>query len=1123
MAEQRSIQEKDLLFLQEDHKNGVGVDLKLLYELQLFHKKRRGVLLNDDQQLAIEIYTRRRNGDILTESDLEFLELLQATREEYGLDKAELLDLQSRKNRGELVDESLLHDLELSVRDRDGENLSKDEHFELLCFEKQRTGKELQEEEEEELLRIKRRRLMGDDAYRAQIEEDEDLKYLETLENRRRQEGTLTDEEYCELCLIQKRKNGRTLEESELVTLKALRLVRHGKNDEKYFLSKDKKKRKKKHDGARIRVGQQGGKITDRSVVANAPERHASLVASDVTETPSHIQIDTMSARKPTMQNMLPKENSSLPKQRLLKDIFGKKKRKEYKLEQLRRQQGVLIKQHLEAMDMKDELLDMEHTRNKQKELIQHSIEKKHLETENKKFSLSSWESDSSEISNSDEDPDSSSDIGDNSHSMASSMLKGRERATNGAGSLQNPGNRYGAMSVDLKYARRPSLDPVSRNAETKGLPHTQTKNPSTDSVLGRKGKNEPSTSRFVKKTFEKKLSSTLTAHLARNSEEDKINKHGDEISVGLAEQAKKGTAEIKFRNLHFGGDAEKNRPWKSSIESGDTERFSRVMKLGSITEEEKAIEKGFIEEGLDQSVYSFDSKFDTGVFKEETNLQVVEEEKEDSSPDIEVSSQSEDDNSEIVESGSVTVEDPELTHEKQEQATMAPAKLDFTNLAGYGVQGHESKLNEKMKTKLNFDKTWNLAEADKAAIAKFNQMRFLRERGRQKKKQKVETEEIPRLFLFEGEKLRNKKKAKIPKGKRKQKKLERKLSREFRRAMENTFDSDSEDEYDENFCDDEGDMAATTMKSDRLGFDLVSLDDTADDDSTQSHISEASEDEGEFDDEGECDDDYLKKLRARSMQQDVKSLLYEHKGPLPQPKNSVTIDNVSQISERSYGSSFRSKKRPKSRSTARGPHGSSIRSGMSYNTFEIDPADVYAKELERTKERKRFSVADLRKEMEELKSSALTKSFMTSKNDPTSQRQISQRPKSKMLEQPKSRKLDRNSGLLVATIGGNLAVPPTIFEDEASQAAFLVATKEQELKSFGTFVKDKKARESSTFSKFFDSTTSAAVHQKKIGLKFKKLAGKAGKIVEKAGKVSFRRRDQHQTRLDDGKQGLLG
>jgi hypothetical protein len=296
-------------------------------------------------------------------------------------------------------------------------------------------------------------------------------------------------------------------------------------------------------------------------------------------------------------------------------------------------------------------------------------------------------------------------------------------------------------------------------------------------------------------------------------------------------------------------------------------------------------------------------------------------------------------------------------------------AEQSFT-LFGHG--GIESKLAGKMKDKEEeFNEAWETIEADRAVAAQMNQRRMMRLReqgnGREEKKDEGPMD-IPRLFLFEGEKVKKKKREKKKRKERKKlKKLDNTLSKEFRKAMREVFESESEEEYDKTFGEhEEEEPQRKSFKAKRrLSNESMYDSDAHASDSNNMSEREASEDE--------FDDDYLKRLRDKSMQQEVKDMLYEKKSidgsvasgdesedseaSRPIPIRADSTQSIHSVESQQKAAS-RSKRRRRPRKN---------RSGEIVGVG-IDPADVYAQELEKKRVRKTFTVSDLRKEMEEMR-----------------------------------------------------------------------------------------------------------------------------------------------------------
>lgn len=1199
MRNQRALDEEDLVSLREERMNGAAVDENLMYELELFHRNRTCDILSDDELMELEIFTRRRNGESLTESELEELELFKAIRAENALDEKELMDLRDKKTNGELVDENLLYELELFHRERHGDELSKDELFELSCFESRRAGEDLREEDLDELDRLKRLRLLSDVAYREQLEDENDSVYMHDLQEKEERGEDLADEELLELNLIQRKKSGQILQEAELNELAVLRRQRRGGEQTSNGLGGSRAKKKKHHTrGTKKRRSKKKPRSpTDSTLGKLQPE---------AVQTPSHPAKEvglpglvpmTQQAAPPLHQVLPPSLPSQTPRnQGLLGGLFGnRKKQKELELEMQRRQQEELIKQQLEAMNLKEELMELEEKQINQEDLVRNTVEMKHQESDGEDSSSFSG-MDSEEGSEDDENLSASSNddlltghVGDRAEMQH--LLSAKDNRV----SIEEPQSAAPVGTPEFSFTRKtPSrTSPLVKDAllnrsksndgEIGSLPRSPcVRSPASTSPARLRSSKSEDGKVSPRKLFHQQLALTLSAHLSANAiDEDDTNRFGDEISVGLMEETEKTSSESKFKSIAFSSDSEAHRPWRSAGKA-DASRFVQTKELGSVEEEEKMIDEGYIQEVFDKSVFSFDSQFDTGVFKEQ-NTQEKEAEEKDvaSAPTSTASSQPLDEFNEEGSIGSSNGEGensiPSMSETERSTRTAkmrdlrmmaSMSNLKFTDLTGYDFDGLESKIDEKKKSDdTRFDETWENAKADKAAIAQFNQMRHAREREKLKK-QEAGAERIPRLFLFEGERLRNKKKKVRP---RRRKKLEGKLSREFRIAMENIFESDTEEEYDKNFHEeDEENAAAGVVMNRRLSQDSVMFDEFSD--SSHSQASEASEEGGET----PAGFDYLKELQKRSMQHDVRDRFPAE----PTMRNGTVFGfELSQIAEHGYAqplgdgnnsvSTYGSKRQPRSVANRSRRTRSTLQTGRSFDSMEIDPAEVYAQEVEKTKARKKFSVADFRKEVEDLSKKGNTTFEDVPIKSLIAPNDLKIQEKSMVLEQQKSRIFVKKgkkpqAGLLDAAIGGNIAQEP--FDDQSqaagSQAAFLTATRAHKQKSFDTLVKDKVPSDGKGFGKVFDSFapsasafsagksktgvppgSGSAVETnkypeplpvpkpqsdkerkkgwKKKGVNLKKLAGKAGKAIpaKKIKGLTFGRKNTHQSLGE----GLLG
>eukprot|EP00980_Cylindrotheca_fusiformis_P014806 scaffold4026_cov117-Cylindrotheca_fusiformis.AAC.41 len=1200
LRKQRALDEEDLALLREDKANGKEVDEDLLYELELFHRNRTCENLTDDEFMELEIFTRRRNGENLTAADLEELELLKAIRTEKALDEMELMDLRGKKAKGELVDENLLYELELFHRERRGDELNEDELFELSCFESRRAGEDLSDEDLDELDRLKRRRLLSDGAFREQLEEDDDSEYVRELQQKQEQGEDLADEELLALSLIKKNKAGVDLSKAELEELVALRRRRQVgllETDEPFAKSTGEMGRSKRRNDSK----------------KSRPERKHSTSLEDgssetlQTEDVVGTQGQSLGAAKERLTGQIPTSKQttapilkpltpSVPtqpqkNQGLLGGLFGnRRKQKELELEMQRREQEELIRQQLEAMNLQEELKKLEEMQQEQEVLIRQKTEENHPDNADSASSFESkgrLDADDGLPPSVDDHPPTHSNVAPVGHdTKLQAEAEGNATANGRDGTCQKPKVVSPIGSTQFSFKRKATQrsllvkravlnrnfddetenSPLSRNSAT-GSPKPSISSP-LRSLKFEDDKKSP------RNLFQKQLALTLSAHLSANViEDDDTNQFGDEISIGLVEETRRTTVSEKAnRSKKLKSSSEVKRPWRSAAKKGS----GRIPdeQLGAIDEEEKMIDDEYIKEVFEKSVFTFESQRDNDVLEEQNDEGELEEEKDvTSAPSLDSNQPKDGINEDGIEQGSLQSSHPDVeistsetdgleraSKTKELRMMTSISELNFTDLTGYDFEGLESKIDEKKKSDdTKFDEYWENEKADKAAVAQFNQMRHAREREKLKRKEAA-AENIPRLFLFEGERRRNKKKQV-----KKSRKLEGKLSREFRKAMESIFESDSEEEYDKNFRvrDEEGKAPLTRS----LSYDSIMFDGFSD--SSGSEASEAAEDEAEAD--ASSGFDYLKELQKRSMQHDARDRF-----PAEPTVKSGTIsgDEIRQIADHAYAQRVAEGNNSLSTSASkRQPRSVENSSRHTFDTMDIDPAEVYAQEVEKSKERKKFSVADFRKEIEDLSKKRISTFEDAPIQSLIAPNDLKIQEKSMVLEQQKSRRFVKRGkksqpGLLDATIGGNIAEEP--FDDQSqaagSQAAFLTATKSRKQKPFDILLKGNQS-EGKGFGKVFDSfipATSAAFSTAKLklgvgngdsrksdaypeplpvpqpqsdrekkkgwkqkGANLKKLAGKAGKAIpaKKLKKLAFGRKTAHQSMMDDGgfDQGLLG
>ncbi|CAJ1935699.1 unnamed protein product, partial [Cylindrotheca closterium] len=1180
MRKQRANDDKDRQQLQEDKQNGLDINDDLLWELDLLYRNRTGVALSEDETTELEIISRKRNGEQLTDSDIEELELLKTIREENALDKKELMDLRERKANGELVDENLLYELELFQRMRQGDSLNEDELFELSCFESRRAGEDLDDADLDELDRLKKDRLLTHDGYKEESQDDDDSVYMHQLLEKVKKGTRLAQVESHELALIQRKRRGETLDVLELEEIVKLRSKRQEARAESVKASEstrgsigdvskgDKKLRK-------------GTKADREKKVRKGTEAHQEkpkpVVRQSSTPTTQNDKPDKKPLQNPSMasaQPMSPPPPSAVPStQGFLGGIFGIRKKKEDELESQRRQQEELIRQQLEAMNLQEELKELEEKQTAQEELVRNTIELKRKDINKADGSPTSVEELTPQI-----------DLPELSEEEDS---ESQDCSTYEDDDIEVEDAEVTTQEFSFVKKRAKKVKSITTASEKRTDDESKKSSLSTGSNIQENEETELS-----RESFEKHLSSTLSVHLtAHGHNADSINRFDDELSVGLSQDIEE-VNESKSDNVEFSRESDKSHPWKASSEDRDSLRINRNRRVTEIDEEEKMIEDGLVDEVFDKSLFNFETQYDTGVFRDQEEQDSTEEEKEEEKHDEESNNKEMQNEDERVEeekddsvslsheqaqpeeNGSVTKSDGS-SHSEQDNSLHemdfsarssnirdlnmmeSISMLHFTDLTGYQYEGIESKLGEKKSGDAKFYETWANEKADKAAVAQFNQMRYARERA-ELKKQEAKMEAVPRLFLFEGERIRNKKKRRhLPKNRKKRKKLESKLSREFRKAMESIFESESEEEYDVDLKDGGNEREVMMKMSRRLSNDSIVFDDL----SESSHASEGPE----FDDvEPNPEDDFLDALRQQSMQNDTTSSTVNGSKANSGSAFKNSGDEISLISEHSNlekipegteSVSTNGSRRQQSIASRKTSH-----TGKSSKSVEVDPAIVYAHEVEKMTQRKNNSIADFRKEMEDLikrRTGLETPDIdsLIAPNDFTIQQ------RSMVMDRQKSRKISnqrsQRSGRFAMATGrapnkqssfeSLLMRKDPIQEDISFDAFNTIETQSNDAHvalvgptpaapgtaSSGTAfpdplpvpptqtgeaieqVKDKKRKKK-------------GINLKESGAKLKKLAGKAGKAIP-TSKFSvfpaFGRKNTHQNIEDDGSfgQGLLG
>ncbi|KAG7337658.1 hypothetical protein IV203_011211 [Nitzschia inconspicua] len=383
----------------------------------------------------------------------------------------------------------------------------------------------------------------------------------------------------------------------------------------------------------------------------------------------------------------------------------------------------------------------------------------------------------------------------------------------------------------------------------------------------------------------------TLSAHLRKKNKKRSSRKHkaryGDELSLGTTQLSKIAKATkteidvVESDNNFLKKEVDRmldksDRPWIAESDMNQVDHFS------TIEPPRKEVNKPYVEKFFnisnqhvfDRSVFNFNQSFGS-------KMSVVNED--DGSRSRESLSESE-----SVASGKL-VKEGEIGSIKEPNDPE-----DVTSLV--------ESLSSKLRTKeAEFDAAWETIVADENVAAQISQR--LRERQRttrsdvKKDDKDVELNgyyNVPRLFLFEGEKTKSKKtkRNKKRKDRKLQKKLDRTLSKEFRKAMREVFESDSEDEYDKTFGEHEdGEVEGTPDRRKAMGRLHTDLSDN----SLNESGSAGSDQSDDFDHGG-----YMARLRDRSMQQEVRKVLYESRRQLMAASNHSHVSSDDDLSQNS-------------------------------------------------------------------------------------------------------------------------------------------------------------------------------------------------------------------------------
>ncbi|KAL3924597.1 MAG: hypothetical protein SGILL_000950 [Bacillariaceae sp.] len=1010
-----TLDERDLQILCQLKLRGEPVDEELLYELELFHRKRNGETLSEDEAIEFSFFQRQRDGEDLLEDDLDELEMLRARRLGQGGAIENVTPSSADTPEG---DDESVYRRELLDRQMKGQRLDKQEFVWLEILKKKKREEILLEDELDELDVMRRHK-------------KETIVEVEVKQTRKLLEREMEKKMKRELRLQKKKEN------------EARRLLRRIEKEEKKEQRRKEKQHKQMLKERRAKVKKmrrkkrkEGTSIDNNDSIAAAstqPVEEQKPASNSATS----VEIVDM---PPTLQP--PKEEA---KRGLFGGVFGaRNSKKEQELEEARRKQEELIKEQMKAMALETELIELEAEKELQKELVKETVDQKSSGS----AGSFSWETDSgvdslesdgeessavcsSEESDSDSESSSSSILSVDSFSSASKTTDDKDDVSFVGRRVSEERRRRADERREMNLRLRESIQ--RRQGNHSGLDATALKASlvtakSTDdvSVASAESRTEEQT-RATEGAFgndkdrpskNKSKIISLSSHLRKKNKKRSSRKnkarYGDDISLGTLQlskvlgasgndKAKTDAVPTEPKSVDETTREKTGRPWMSEADAVLQEGFAPDIPrpVDVKTPPPAEVEKFFNSENqhvFERSVFNFNQSFGSKLSlvqeddRSNSNMSMSESEsvasgilvkEEEINPSIENGNDIEDEMS-LVES--LTSSFVSLTEEKFIFETPDYEKI-------------ESRLAEKLRHKeAEFDAAWENIVADENVAAQINQRLKERQRtkGTNKKEQKEEPVglyDVPRLFLFEGEKVDTKRsKKKKRKWKRKdrrmQKKLDRTLSKEFRKAMREVFNSDSEEEYDRTFGEDNERLTSTNRPSNqgllRDGSD-PSMNDSG---------SLESEESDELDHGA-----YMARLKDRSMQQKVRKDLYESRRQLnvasTHSEMSSDDDEFSQNSELSHRELSRDESTGDTAIHQKGRRVKKNRNGELIGEH-IDPADVYSKELEKQKVKKAFTIADLRKEMEDLKQANFDPASMETTVD-------TKKPKAPKLKKPKS------------------------------------------------------------------------------------------------------------------------
>jgi hypothetical protein len=941
---------------------GQPVNDNLLYEIELFHKDLSGETLSDDEQTEIYLFARRLNGDVLTEDHLEELDFLRNERLSQLPTDHHSDDIKEHSINGRSIgpptDHHPVGKIERSIDDEDS-------IYRQELLGRQKAGKRLDKKEFQWL------QILMKKAQDEELDED-DLHELEIMRNQRNE----TEVDFV---------NTKKLLEEELKRQHKKRMKEQRRKERK---EKEERREQRRERGKvkKMRRTNRSRSRDDAGILYNAQtgidEKNDAVNSHDAK---NEFQI----IGSPSLQHLRPEDDKKeAPVMGVFGGVFGmsaKKRRQEQQLEEAKRLQGELIKEQMKALSLGNEAEELDREKVMQQQLVQETIEKKRADST---VGSSSWDSNwdcnwDSSTAEKFEESDASSWSSSWDSSLNEDSSKSEEvneiqenEKQNGKkvdrGLIENPAelskpvikevaslfsnadsNIIGTSQV-LSALNGDLIHSTTDNGKDQILPDHPDRLPGENisGKIGSREKRRPKSGDLKTPTGR----SSLGFHLKKRKK--KRTKDDDEVSLGTLQLSK--TSKEDFVRS-------KERPWITNDPIvNDPVGNSIKSDRPDITQNGDLVipNENSISENNDSFQFkpSHVSRISEGVDEDEEEPVSI------------VYSDTEEDRD--VDEKQVSVSDAEQSLRDSLANSLTSIGQEAYDLGLQEYENIESRLGEKVLDKqAEFDLTWETTEADENVIAQINQR--LRERQRvievkrEKKKEKKERkklQEVPRLFLFEGERVaKNGRKSK--KKNKSQKKLNKTLTKEFRKAMKEIFDSDSDPGDDYRI---EMEVKRQTDNEDKKDDNNVLIppfspkkqitDDDGSDALSYSEIdADFVEESNKSDEESvQFDGEYLTRLQARSMPVEVKRMLSGRH--IVSGRDLTSSRNKGNLIERSDGRSFTSdgylkgRRRPRRKKT-----------GEIVND-NIDPAEVYAQELEKQKGKKTFTITELRKEIEDMK-----------------------------------------------------------------------------------------------------------------------------------------------------------